>query len=103
MKGADERLREVERIAKTEVPAGVPMARWALAWCLRSPSVQCVIPRLQDRCNKWKRTRRPPSWLMIPMRGQPHEQRRLIFSLPRQAVLRYTPSGSPCCAAANHR
>jgi len=38
------RLEEVGRIAKTEVPAGVPMARWALAWCLRSPAVQCVIP-----------------------------------------------------------
>jgi aryl-alcohol dehydrogenase-like predicted oxidoreductase len=43
-KGADERLAEVERIAKSEVPAGVPMARWALAWCLKSPAVQCVIP-----------------------------------------------------------
>ncbi len=42
--GADERLREVEKIAKTEVPAGVPMAQWALAWCLKSPAVQCVIP-----------------------------------------------------------
>jgi aryl-alcohol dehydrogenase-like predicted oxidoreductase len=43
-KGADERLAEVERIARNEVPAGVPMARWALAWCLKSPAVQCVIP-----------------------------------------------------------
>ena len=38
------RLREVEEIAKTEVPAGVPMARWALAWCLKNPVVSCVIP-----------------------------------------------------------
>jgi aryl-alcohol dehydrogenase-like predicted oxidoreductase len=43
-KGADEKLAEVERIGKAEVPAGVPMARWALAWCLKSPAVQCVIP-----------------------------------------------------------
>jgi aryl-alcohol dehydrogenase-like predicted oxidoreductase len=42
--GADERLREVEKIAGREVPPGVPMAQWALAWCLKSPAVQCVIP-----------------------------------------------------------
>jgi aryl-alcohol dehydrogenase-like predicted oxidoreductase len=42
--GAEERLREVEKIAREEVPAGVSMAQWALAWCLRSPAVQCVIP-----------------------------------------------------------
>jgi aryl-alcohol dehydrogenase-like predicted oxidoreductase len=34
----------VERIAAIEVPAGVPMARWALAWCLRNPAVTAVIP-----------------------------------------------------------
>jgi aryl-alcohol dehydrogenase-like predicted oxidoreductase len=44
MKGMDERLSEVQKIAAGEVPPGVPMARWALAWCLRSPAVQCVIP-----------------------------------------------------------
>ena len=38
------KLEEVERIAKSEVPAGVPMARWALAWCLQRPEVTCVIP-----------------------------------------------------------
>lgn len=43
-KGMDERLAAVEKIAQTEVPAGVPMAQWALAWCLKSPAVQCVIP-----------------------------------------------------------
>jgi aryl-alcohol dehydrogenase-like predicted oxidoreductase len=37
-------LAEVERLAATEVPAGVPMARWALAWCLRHPAVTTVIP-----------------------------------------------------------
>lgn len=40
----EEKLAEAERIAATEVPEGVPMARWALAWCLHSPAVQCVIP-----------------------------------------------------------
>jgi myo-inositol catabolism protein IolS len=43
-KGAEDRLAEVERIQKEEVPAGVPMAQWALAWCLKHPAVQCVIP-----------------------------------------------------------
>jgi myo-inositol catabolism protein IolS len=42
--GMEARLAEVVKIGATEVPAGVPMARWALAWCLRSPAVQCVIP-----------------------------------------------------------
>ncbi len=42
--GMDERLAQVAKIAATEVPSGTPMARWALAWCLRSPAVQCVIP-----------------------------------------------------------
>lgn len=41
---ADERLKQVEQIAKTEVPPGVDMAGWALAWCLRHPAVTCVIP-----------------------------------------------------------
>lgn len=42
--GMDDRLAEVEKIQKTEVPAGTSMAAWALAWCLKSPAVQCVIP-----------------------------------------------------------
>jgi len=33
----------VEEVRK-EVPEGVPMAQWALAWCLRNPAVSCVIP-----------------------------------------------------------
>ncbi len=37
-------LRQVEEIRRTEVPDGVPMASWALAWCLRNPVVTCVIP-----------------------------------------------------------
>jgi len=41
-------LREVERIAKTEVPAGVPMAQWALAWCLKHGAVSAVIPGCKD-------------------------------------------------------
>lgn len=40
----EERLRQVAAIARDEVPAGVPMAAWALAWCLQHPAVTCVIP-----------------------------------------------------------
>jgi aryl-alcohol dehydrogenase-like predicted oxidoreductase len=36
-------LAEVERLKKTEVPAGVPMANWAMAWCLKDPLVASVI------------------------------------------------------------
>lgn len=39
-----ERLREVAAIREQEVPEGVPMAPWALAWCLQHPAVTCVIP-----------------------------------------------------------
>ena len=35
---------EAERIGREEVPAGVSMAGWALAWCLRNPVVSAVIP-----------------------------------------------------------
>jgi aryl-alcohol dehydrogenase-like predicted oxidoreductase len=41
-------IREAQRIAQTEVPAGVPMSQWALAWCLRNPRVHSVIPGCKD-------------------------------------------------------
>lgn len=44
----DEKLREVEKIRREEVPAGVNMAQWALAWCLRHPAVTSVIPGCKD-------------------------------------------------------
>ncbi len=40
----DRKLREVEEIERNEVPAGTPVARWALAWVLRHAAVSCVIP-----------------------------------------------------------
>lgn len=40
----DERLRQAEEIRRTEVPPGVDMAQWALAWCLKHDAVTCVIP-----------------------------------------------------------
>ncbi len=46
--GRDELLAEVQRISADEVPAGTPMAAWALAWCLRHPAVTAVIPGCKD-------------------------------------------------------
>lgn len=37
-------LKEVEQIRQQEVPTGVDMAAWALAWCLQNPAVTTVIP-----------------------------------------------------------
>jgi aryl-alcohol dehydrogenase-like predicted oxidoreductase len=41
-------LEEVERLRQTELPAGIPMGRWALAWCLKNPAVTAVIPGCKD-------------------------------------------------------
>jgi myo-inositol catabolism protein IolS len=41
-------VHEVEAIRKTELPVGVPMAQWALAWCLKQPAVSAVIPGCKD-------------------------------------------------------
>jgi aryl-alcohol dehydrogenase-like predicted oxidoreductase len=41
-------LTQVERIRQAEVPAGVPLAQWALAWCLKDPLVTAVIPGCKD-------------------------------------------------------
>jgi len=37
-------LAEVERLQKEEVPPGVPMAQWAMAWCLKTSAVTALIP-----------------------------------------------------------
>lgn len=37
-------LEEAQRIREQEVPEGVNMAQYALAWCLKHPAVSCVIP-----------------------------------------------------------
>jgi aryl-alcohol dehydrogenase-like predicted oxidoreductase len=39
-----ERLRQVEKIKRNEVPEGFDMAKWALAWCLKHDAVTAVIP-----------------------------------------------------------
>lgn len=41
-------LAQVEQIKKTEVAADVPMAQWALAWCLKNSLVSAVIPGCKD-------------------------------------------------------
>ena len=38
------KLTEVARIMREEVPPGVPVARWALAWCLKNAAVTSIIP-----------------------------------------------------------
>jgi myo-inositol catabolism protein IolS len=44
----DQKLREVEEIRRKDLPAGVNMAEWALAWCLQHPAVTAVIPGCKD-------------------------------------------------------
>ncbi len=39
-----QKLQTVAEIQRTEVPKGVEMAAWALAWCLKNPAVTSVIP-----------------------------------------------------------
>ncbi len=40
----DSMLEQVQKIKEEEVPGGVELSRWALAWCLQHPAVSCVIP-----------------------------------------------------------
>jgi aryl-alcohol dehydrogenase-like predicted oxidoreductase len=40
-------LAEVEDI-RAEVPAGLPMSQWAIAWCLMDPVVSAAIPGCKD-------------------------------------------------------
>jgi len=43
-KAIAEKLTLAQQIQRTEVPTGVDMATWALAWCLQHPAVTAVIP-----------------------------------------------------------
>lgn len=36
-------LAEVARLQKEEVPPGIPLGNWAIAWCLRQPLVASVV------------------------------------------------------------
>jgi aryl-alcohol dehydrogenase-like predicted oxidoreductase len=42
------RIGKALEIGRSEVPEGMDMARWALAWCLRRPEVTAVIPGAKD-------------------------------------------------------
>lgn len=44
----ERKLQEVATIKATEVPVGVEMAQWALAWCLKHDGVATVIPGMKD-------------------------------------------------------
>lgn len=37
-------VQQVAEISRTEVPAGMKLSQWALAWCLKNPVVSAVIP-----------------------------------------------------------
>jgi aryl-alcohol dehydrogenase-like predicted oxidoreductase len=37
-------LAEIERLRREELPSGVPMTVWAIAWCLGNPLISAVIP-----------------------------------------------------------
>jgi aryl-alcohol dehydrogenase-like predicted oxidoreductase len=41
-------IAEAARLQREEVPSGIPMAQWALAWCLSNPLVSAVIPGCKD-------------------------------------------------------
>lgn len=41
-------LEQVLQIQRDEVPEGVNMAQWAIAWCLKNPAVTCVIPGVKN-------------------------------------------------------
>ncbi|MHC4120529.1 MAG: aldo/keto reductase [Planctomycetota bacterium] len=55
---------------KAEVPAGIPMAQWALAWCLKQPAVTCVIPG----CKTVEQVESNASAADLPSVGQDHPQ-----------------------------
>ncbi len=41
-------LAEVEKIRQSELPPGLSLAQWALAWCLKEPLVGSAIPGCKD-------------------------------------------------------
>ena len=40
---AQHKLEVVEELRRTEVPTGVAVAAWAIAWCLQHSAVSCVV------------------------------------------------------------
>jgi len=66
----EQRLREVEEIRRKEVPAGINMAEWALAWCLQHPAVTAVIPGCKDD----RQVRANAAAAELAMVGEDHPQ-----------------------------
>jgi myo-inositol catabolism protein IolS len=70
---ADDRnrkLAEVEQIRQTELPPGMDMAQWALAWCLQHPAVTCVIPG----CKSVEQVRSNAAAARLPLVRDDHPQ-----------------------------
>jgi aryl-alcohol dehydrogenase-like predicted oxidoreductase len=40
---AQRKLELVEELGRSEIPQGMAMAAWAIAWCLQHPAVSCVV------------------------------------------------------------
>lgn len=66
----DAHLERVEQIAREEVPEGIEMAPWALAWCLQHPAVTCVIPG----CKSVEQVDSNADAAELPMVGDEHPQ-----------------------------
>lgn len=66
----EEQLQEVAAIQRDEVPDGVPMAAWALAWCLQHPAVTCVIPG----CKSVAQVEANAEAAGLDLGGEPHPQ-----------------------------
>lgn len=66
----DAKLREVEQIQRAEVPPGVNMAQWALAWCLQHEAVTCVIPG----CKNVEQVESNAAAANLPMVSDDHPQ-----------------------------
>jgi len=41
-------LMEVEKINKNELPEGIKMSEWSIAWCLKNSAVKAVIPGIKN-------------------------------------------------------
>ena len=67
----DKALVEVGEIKANEVPEGVEMASWALAWCLKHPAVTCVIPG----CKSVEQVRTNAAAVDLAEDGHPQEWR----------------------------
>jgi len=66
----DRILREVEAIQREEVPPGVAMATWALAWCLQHAAVSAVIPG----CKSVEQVESNAAAAELPMVREDHPQ-----------------------------